>query len=224
MADDATSTDTTSATEDEEAQQLLDDALNDAGADQLGDPGKKALDRMKAQVKQARGELASYKGLGLSAEELKALIDKSQEDTARAEQAKARQEAEQAALSKANERLIRAEVKAAAAGKLANPALALRLLDLSEFDVNDDGDVDTAAIAAAIDELVKNEPYLGVTQGEPRRFQGTGDNGPKGEPAGKPQLTKADLDRMTQARDYAGIEKARADGRFDKLLGIEQRT
>lgn len=222
MADDATSTDTASATEDEELDTTGtedDGAAGDAGADQLGDAGKKALDRMKQQVKTTRSELAEYRKLGLSAADLQTLIAKSQEDSAKAEQARLRQEAESAALSKANERLIKAEVKAAAAGKLANPAIALRLLDLSDFDVNDDGEVDSDAISAAIDELLKNEPYLGVTQGEPKRFQGTGDGGARGEAGGKPQLTEADVKQLYKERRYTEIDAARRDGRLDKVLG-----
>lgn len=207
--------------EDEEAQELLADAGNtdDAGADQLGDAGKKALDRMKAERKQLKDQLNAYKGLGLSAEDLRALIEKSQEDSAKAEQARQRQEAESAALSKANERLIRAEVKAAATGKLANPALALRLLDLKSFDVNDDGEVDSGAISDAISALLESDPYLGVTQGETKRFQGTGDGGPKGN-AGKPQLTRQDVERLAKEGKHAEIEKARQEGRLNDALGI----
>lgn len=36
----------------------------------------------------------------------------------------------------------------------------MRFLDLSTFKVDDNGEVDGKAIAAAIDELVKTKPYL----------------------------------------------------------------
>lgn len=39
--------------------------------------------------------------------------------------------------------------------------------------------------------------------------------------AGASQLSKSDLDRMTAARDYEGISKAKAEGRFNDLLGLK---
>src|SRR5206468_2529913 len=47
------------------------------GAADLGDKGKQALDRMKAERNRAREELKAYSGLGLPAEKLRELIDKS---------------------------------------------------------------------------------------------------------------------------------------------------
>lgn len=57
-------------------------------------------------------------------------------------------------------RVIRSEVKAIAAGKLADPADALALLDLSGFELDDEGHVDEKGIAAAIDALIAQKPYL----------------------------------------------------------------
>jgi hypothetical protein len=184
----------------------------------LADKGKQALDRMKAERNATKAELAKYKALGLDPDKLQELIGKSETDKQAAEQEKVRREAETAALTKANGRLVRAQVTLAATGRLKNPAVALKLLDLSSFDVDDDGEVDAAAITAAVDELLTEYPEL--AQGEDKRFQGTGDAGAKSTPAGVKQLTQADLDRMNDAKDYAGIAKARADGLFDTLLGI----
>ncbi|MFB6535116.1 hypothetical protein ACFCY8_30230 [Streptomyces noursei] len=55
--------------------------------------------------------------------------------------------------------LVRAELRAAAAGKLRDPADALALLDVAAL-AGDGGDIDTAAVAAAVDQLVKDKPYL----------------------------------------------------------------
>lgn len=55
--------------------------------------------------------------------------------------------------------LVRAEVRAAAAGRLRDPADALALLDVAAL-AGDGGDIDTAAVAAAVDQLVKDKPYL----------------------------------------------------------------
>ena len=97
---------------------------------------------------------------------------------------KARKEAGEAAgkeaTAKANARIVRAEVKAAAGGKLADPNDAVRLLDLDEFGVDDDGEVDAKAIEAAIAKLVKDKPYLasGATRPAGDADQGTRSGNP----------------------------------------------
>lgn len=122
----------------------------------------------------------------------------------------ARREAREDALKTANERLVRAELKAALAGKVTNPALALRLIDTSEIEVDADGDVDTDAIDAAISALLDEAPELRTA-----RFQGGADQGAKGKGAKPAQLTQADLKNMTPEQ----INEARKSGRLDKLLG-----
>ena len=62
------------------------------------------------------------------------------------------------ALAAANQRILKAEVRAAASGKLTDPADALRYLDLSKFTVTADGGVDTQAIADSIGELLEQKP------------------------------------------------------------------
>jgi hypothetical protein len=94
------------------------------------------------------------------------------------EDAKAAARAE--ALAEVNARVLRSEVKAIAAGKLADPSDAARLLDLSRFEVDADGNVDAKAIAAAIDALVKEKPYLGVTR-RPGPLPGSGATPTPGE-------------------------------------------
>lgn len=196
-----------------EGQGQSEEELAAAEAAALGDKGKQALDRMKVERNAARDQLNAFKNLGLSPEKLQELIGKSAEDTKAAEDARTQREAESVALGKANERLVRAEIKAAAAGKLANPALAIKLLDLSSFDVDDDGEVDATAIGTAIDELIAKEPYLAVAQGDAKRFQGGADAGARGS-AGKPQVTEEQLKTMTPEQ----IVKAQNEGRLTKLL------
>ncbi|MGW2860839.1 hypothetical protein [Streptomyces sp. NPDC001205] len=62
------------------------------------------------------------------------------------------------------ESLVRAELRAAAAGKLRDPADALALLDVAAL-AGSGGDIDTAAVAAAVEQLVKDKPYLAVEAG-----------------------------------------------------------
>lgn len=178
------------------------------GEDALGDAGKKALDAMKAERNAARREARDLKRR-IADLEAKASDGKDETDP---DAIKA--EARRQALVEANERILRSEVKAAAAGKFADPGDALRLLDLSEFEVDEDGTIDEEQIADAIDALLTAKPYLSAQGG--KRFQGTGDGGPRngGRPA---QLTRADLADMSPDQ----IVQAKADGRLDHLLGIK---
>lgn len=120
--------------------------------------------------------------------------------------------AEQAALAKANERILKAEVRAAAAGKLSDPEDALRFLDLSALEVGDDGSVDSSVIADLVDKLITTKPYLAAQGG--RKFQGSADGGARNDPTKPSQLTKADMARMSPEQ----IDAAYREGRFDNLL------
>lgn len=147
------------------------------GAEHLGDPGKKALEIMKAEKKAAKDEAAQFKA---DLEALRAKVaGQEAEHAAKLERDKVHADA----LGKANERILKAEVRAVAASKLADPADALRFLDLTEFEVGENGDVDSAAVTAAIDDLIKNKPYLAAQGGQ--RFQGSADGGARNGPPGK---------------------------------------
>jgi hypothetical protein len=177
-----------------------DDDADPEGADQLGDPGKRALDSMKGKLRTER-------------EKRKALEAQLAEKDTADDSEKLRREVETAALSKANGRIVRAEVKAAAAGKLADPADAYRFIDLEQFEVDDDGNVDSDEIAEAITDLIKSKPYLAAATA--KRFQGTGDGGAARKAPRPKQLSRADLKTMTPAQ----IVKAKDDGRLSDLLG-----
>ena len=117
------------------------------------------------------------------------------------------------ALKSANQRVLKAEIRAAASGKLADPNDALRFVDLSKFTVGDDGEVDSDAIGSAISELLASKPYLGAKDTQTTGIHITPPSGRRdGE---KPtQLTRADLKTMTPAE----IVKAQNDGRLEELL------
>lgn len=152
---DATASDATDTTDT--------DADDTDGEDALGDAGKQALDRMKAKLKVERERR-------IAAEE-KAAAAGDADDADRV-----RREAETAATAKANTRIVKAEIRAASAGKLADPADALAFLNPADFEVDDDGDVDTSEIAAAIDDLLRRKPHLaaqgGASRPKPDRSQG----------------------------------------------------
>ncbi|MEV5131027.1 hypothetical protein AB0K87_11040 [Streptomyces sp. NPDC053705] len=182
------------------------------GSDSLGDPGKKALATMKDRLKAEREKRRTL-------EAQLAERDKPAEGTVPDQEALIRQ-AETTALARVNERLVKAEVKAAAAGKLADPADAHRFLDLSQFEVDDDGNVDAEELTEAIDELLQSKPYLAAQGGSTKpRFQGTADSGAR-KGTRPTQLTEADVKRLSAAGNHAEIVKAQNEGRLNDYLGL----
>lgn len=145
----------------------------------LGDAGKRALDSEREARRDAEARAKAAEKLVKEAN--------SERDKAIAE---AKAEARREVLEEANGRLLRAEVKAAATGKFANPELAVKLLDLSEFKVADDGTVDTKAITAAIDKLLESDPYLKAST-----ITGSADGGRQGDPA----PSKLDMNTLLRA-------------------------
>ncbi|MEW1754696.1 hypothetical protein [Streptomyces angustmyceticus] len=131
-----------------------DPAGDDEGDDpKLGEAGEKAL----------KAERAARKAADKKAAELEAEVSRLRRSNAAnkgtdvdAIKAEIRADIEGASAA----RIIRAEVKAAAAKRLADPGDAVKLLDLSAFELNADGDVDTKAVTKALDDLLKEKPYL----------------------------------------------------------------
>jgi len=121
--------------------------------------------------------------------------------------------------AKANEKILKAEVRAAATGKLSDPADALRFLDLSGIEVGVNGEYDSTAVANLIDDLIKSKPYLAAQGGQ--RFQGAADGGARNDATKPPQLNKVDLERMSREGKYDEITAAKAAGQFNTLLGIK---
>lgn len=181
-----------------------DDADTDAdpdGADDLGDKGKRALDAMKAKLKTERERRRTAE----------AKLQDKPADGGDADQIQAKADA--AATARANGRILRSELKAVATGKLINPKDALTFIDLDQFEVDEDGQVDEDEITDAIEDLLKERPYLAAATA--KRFQGTGDGG-AARKAGRPkQLSQQDLKSMSPE----AIDKARIDGQLDDLMG-----
>lgn len=177
-----------------------DDDGEPEGADALGDKGKRALAAMKGKLKTERARARELE---------QRLAEKDGADEAE----QARRKAETEALARANARILKAEIRAAAKGRLADPKDALTFLDLEQFEVGEDGDIDTEEIEDAIEDLLKSKPYLAAATA--KRFQGTGDGGAARKASRPKQLTRADLKSMTPE----AIDKAREDGRLEDLMG-----
>jgi hypothetical protein len=163
MADDTSTQDSpTEETATDDAQGADGGTQEEEQDKPLGPAGEKALAAEKAKRKEAATKLAAAK-------ERIAELERGG-DAAAQEKA----EIEKAAMAKANDRLVRAELKIAAAGKLADPTDAAAFIDLSQFTVDDDGNVDTDEVVAAIDDLIKKKPHLAASTA---RFQGGADQG-----------------------------------------------
>jgi len=155
---------------------------------------KATLTKVRAENKAKDKELATWKA------EREAQNKTPEEQQLEA----ARREGETAAEKRANERLVKAELKSAAKGKLNNVADALVFIDLSSIEVGDDGEVDSDALETAITNLLSERPYLGAV--EPKRFGGGADQG--GQKSGAPkQLTRAELANMSPEAIVAAEEK-----------------
>jgi len=205
-------------TETEEiTEEIIDDTQVTEGIEQdtegeasLGDAGKKALDAMKAQRNAATKDAREYKAELARLREEAALKSKPAEEQALEQ---ARSEARAEATKTANTRILRSELRAAAKGKLADPADAALYINLDDFDVNEDGEVDSAALDDAIDELIARKTHLAVAN--LRKFEGAGDQGAKREVKAS-QLSAKDIESMTPAE----VNAARRAGRLDKALGV----
>lgn len=125
----------------------------------------------------------------------------------------ARREADEAATAKANARIVKAELRAAAATKVSNLGALVRLVDIDVIEVDEDGNPSEDDIASAIDQFLTDFPEFAADKS---KFSGTADQGTKGKQSTPAQLTRDDLKNMTPE----AIEKARKDGRLNKILGV----
>ena len=201
-----TTVDNTVAADGQGSDAPVEAANTPEGSEALGDAGKKALSAMKEREKAAR---ARARELEREVAELKAAIEAKDKTPDEQELDAVRREAEAAAIARANERILRSEIKAAAAGKLADPEDALRYLDLEEFEVDESGNVDATEIVDAINELLERKPYLSAQGGRVTLDTGRGKNPAAG------QLTREDLRHMTPEE----IVSAKSAGRLNNVLG-----
>lgn len=103
--------------------------------------------------------------------------------------AKARAEATAEITAKANARILKSELRAHAAGKLADPTDAALFLELDKFEVTDEGEVNSEQIDDAIADLLTRKPHLAAGRQNP--FQGGGDGGAK--PPAKPEASVEEM-------------------------------
>lgn len=144
----------------------------------LGPAGEKALQEERAARATAEKEA---KRLAKEVDDLKRTQMSDQEKALADAKAEGRKESDGVYRGALVSALIRAE----AGGKLADPEDAVRLLDLSDFDLGDDLKVDTKKVSSAIDELIKQKPYLAA---DGRRTVGSGEGGARRGASAAPDM------------------------------------
>jgi hypothetical protein len=147
-----------------------------AGSD-LGEAGKKALDEerraRRAAEKQAKDQATQ---LATLQQQLDELSKKNQTDderklaeaveAAKADAVKALQDQFAGQLAEKDRQIVGARLTAIAAGKLTNPADVLAFVDLDDLDRDGEGNVTDKALSGAVEELLKERPYLAATAGK----------------------------------------------------------
>jgi hypothetical protein len=170
---------------------------------------KEALEHSRKWETRAKENADKAREFDRLAEASKTELEKAQEAAAKAD----------AKVQAANNRAVKAEVKALAAGEFADPDDAAAFLSSGDY-LTADGEVDAARIRTDLADLLARKPHLAKPQGNrvpaPNPAQGSSANGP----AAPGQLTKADLQRMHKEGRHEEIAAARAEGRFDQLLGV----
>ena len=122
-----------------------------------------------------------------------------------------RKSREQADL-KFQERIFASELKAAgAAERVKHPEMLQKIINSTDFPLDDEGNLDSGAITEAVKAAI-TQYDLAVQDG--KRFAGTPDAGTRNASA-PGQLTQADLANMTDVQ----VNQARRDGRLKNLLG-----
>lgn len=197
--------DSTEETETEEVEETEDADEED---EPLGEAGKKALAAERVNVRTARKEARDAKA---ELAQLKAQLAAKDKPADEQELDRVRREAATEATGRANARILRSEIRAVATGKLTDPADAALYLDLEEFEVGENGDVDTAAIEDAISDLLTRKPHLAATGG--RRFGKV--NQSSQAPAQPGQLSRAEYNALPREER----RKARETGRVKNLIG-----
>lgn len=172
----------------------------------LGPAGEKALQAEKTKRREAQAQLREWKALGLTLAQIRELQSKATGgsgggDQPDLEQVKATARAEAAAELTRDRVLDKIEAKGARL--FTDPddaaALLLRAHDHTDF-LDDNGRIDVEAIEDALKELLEKKPYLGVAQGDGKRFKGGADGGARKEQ--KPKVTS--LQDAVAARIAAG--------------------
>lgn len=198
-----------------------DDADDDAtgGDDSDGnepDPNEQRYQKARQEAAERRRELRPWRGIakdyGLTPEQVRERLDGKgpQGDEPKVDADAIRREADRSAAEKANQRIVRAEVRAAAADLFADPSDAPLFVDLSKFDVDEDGSVDEDEIRDDLKAVLEKKPHLAKRAGRLGDAPEAASKTPRPDPSqgarGGAQQTSL---RAAQERRAAELEKRR---------------
>lgn len=143
------------------------DGDDDEGGGTGGDGNsalEKAIARERQAAKEARDALRPWRSLAQelgvkSPSEIKNRLAAMTEEQEKSAQERDRRDAE--IISKANTRVIKASIKALAAKEFSDAEDAVLNLKVSDYEVDDDGNVDEKAIKRDLEALLRRKPHLG---------------------------------------------------------------
>jgi hypothetical protein len=176
------------------------------GEEALADPGKRALDATREKWRAERDRRVELEEeLRLARRQMRSGQPAAPAVEPSIDADSIREDAERSALAKANARIVRAEVKGAAAALFADPADALAFLDLTSFDVDDKGDVDVEDIQAALTELLAKKPHLAKQDSAPQGGSKRRIPEVPADPAHKPSIPVSHADRIKAAQTAGDV-------------------
>lgn len=160
------------------------EGIDKAAWDALGDPGKAALVRERQRATEAEQraaeKYADYDALKDKASKFDKAIEDAKPEQERAVAA-AREEGENAARAAMNQERVLDKIEVASAGKFRDIEDARLRLGQRADEFLKDGQIDTAAIAAAVDKVLENAPHLKAdVKGKPRPDPSQGPRGGEG--------------------------------------------
>lgn len=149
--------------------------------DPVKDPDKKRLSDEAAKYRKERN--AAKKELEDAQKRLKEIDDASKSDLEKAQRDLTEAQTKLADIEARDTVKARklAFYESGAAGRFKNPKHALQLLDLSDLELNDEGEYDEAEVKKRVDALLKESPYLGADSDDGEGSGGSG-SGSGGEP------------------------------------------
>jgi hypothetical protein len=150
--------------------------------DSIKDPDKKRLSDEAAKYRKERND--AKKELEAAQTRLRELDDASKSELEKAQRDLTEATAKLEAIESRDTVKARklAFYESGAAGLFKNPKHALQLLDLSDLELNDDGEYDETAVKKKADALLKESPYLGADGESDDGGSGTGSGASGGEP------------------------------------------
>lgn len=184
-----------------------------------GAAGDDELERMRKALRNANEQAAAERHRRKEAE---TKLEQSGMSDLERQIAEARDAGRTEAEAAARRHLLDAELRAAAAGRLADPGDAARYLDLEQFTPDAAGRFDASAISAAIETLVAERSYLGAAPSTPPPPPpaGSADQGQRGGTDAEQIRSEEALKGMSSSEIAEAVRK----GRLADLLAGKKPT